>query len=286
VNPNGRTVSAIRRAAAALWIASVVALLPASAAVAQEPSISWVEGPTTVGLGDSAQMNLSQSLMFANASDTKKIMEAMQNPPGSEVGLIAPKGSLDDWFIVFEYYPIGFIKDEEKTSLDADAILQSIKNGTEVANKWRRDHGYQALNVIGWYEKPHYDAATHNLVWATIAESGGTQVVNYNTRLLGRQGYMSAVLVTDRPQIDAVKREVEQVIGGFSWKTGRSYAEFVPGDKVAEIGLTALIAGGAGAAAAKTGLLAKIWKFLLVGVAVAAGVVWKVVKSLGRRAEV
>jgi uncharacterized membrane-anchored protein len=46
----------------------------------------------------------------------------------------------------------------------------------------------------------------------------------------------------------------------FQFKSGHRYADFVSGDKVASYGLTALIAGGAGAAALKTGLLAKFWK--------------------------
>ena len=41
--------------------------------------------------------------------------------------------------------------------------------------------------------------------------------------------------------------------------------EKYPGDKIAEYGLTALVVGGAGAAAAKAGLLKGLWKFLLAG---------------------
>ena len=38
------------------------------------------------------------------------------------------------------------------------------------------------------------------------------------------------------------------------------------GDRVAEYGLTALVAGGVGAAAVKSGLLGKIWKALVFAV--------------------
>src|SRR5439155_16504089 len=113
-----RAVAAISRAAIALSIASMAALLSATATQAQGPKVSWIEGPTTVDLGDHAQVKLGESYMFANARDTRKLMEYMQNPPGNEIGLIAPKGSLDDWFMVFEYAPIGFVKDDEKANLD------------------------------------------------------------------------------------------------------------------------------------------------------------------------
>ena len=56
--------------------------------------------------------------------------------------------------------------------------------------------------------------------------------------------------------------------------TGESYAEYRKGDKVAEYGLTALIAGGTLAVAAKTGLLGKLIKPIIIGV-VALGAVLK-----------
>ena len=54
-------------------------------------------------------------------------------------------------------------------------------------------------------------------------------------------------------------------MNGFEFTSGNRYAEFMAGDKVAEYGLTALVAGGAGAALAKSGLLAKMWKAIVLG---------------------
>ncbi len=49
------------------------------------------------------------------------------------------------------------------------------------------------------------------------------------------------------------------------FNSGETYAEWKPGDKVAEYGLAGLIVGGAAAAAVKTGLFKGLWKILLVG---------------------
>ena len=67
---------------------------------------------------------------------------------------------------------------------------------------------------------------------------------------------------------------MDAVLGAFRYKLGNRYAEWRPGDKVAEYGLTALVAAGAGAAAVKLGLFAFLGKLLakagkLVVVAVA-----------------
>jgi uncharacterized membrane-anchored protein len=120
--------------------------------------------------------------------------------------------------------------------------------------------------VVGWQEKPYYDASTHNLSWAILAkDDGGDQVVNFNVRLLGRRGYVSATLVDDPTKIADARPQLDGILAAFSYKSGSKYAEFRSGDKVAEYGLMALVAGGAGAAAAKTGLLAAFGKLLVKG---------------------
>lgn len=76
---------------------------------------------------------------------------------------------------------------------------------------------------------------------------------------------MSVILVTDPEELAVAKPRVASLLGGFSYQQGSRYAEFIKGDKVAEYGLAALIAGGAGAAAAKFGLFAKLGKLLARG---------------------
>ena len=256
------------RGGAAVRVALLGTFLAAGAAAsADTPQIQWVRGPGTVDLGGEASLGLSERYVFANAGDTRKLMEVMGNTvTNTEVGLVAPKAKDEDWIVVFEYHPVGFVKDDEKDRIDKDAILEGIREGTEQANKLRKQKGIPALHVTGWYEEPHYDPRTHNLVWALLAkDDSGAEVVNYNMRVLGRQGYMSVTLVDEPAKLAASKPEVEKVLASFGYKQGKSYAEFVPGDKVAEYGLAALVAGGAGAAAVKLGLFGWLFKALAKG---------------------
>jgi len=76
------------------------------------------------------------------------------------------------------------------------------------------------------------------------------------------------------------------MITGFTYVPGHKYAEWRPGDKVAAYGLTALVAGGAGVALAKSGLLVKFWKLIVAGIAAAAAAVKRMwAKLTGRRNE-
>lgn len=253
-----------------LFVFSFVVFLAAGGR-SQENQIAWTQGPETVDLGsDLAQIELGENYLFAGPEDTIAIMEQMGNPPSNnELGLVVPRDENAGWHIIFEYMDVGHVKDDDKDKIDADAILESIRQGTEEANKIRAENGVPPINVVGWYEEPHYDETTHNLVWTILGESSGRQVANYNTRLLGREGYMSVVLVAAPETLDSCLPEVQSLLADFSYKSGNKYSEFREGDKIAKYGLTALIAGGAGAVAAKAGIfkvLAKFGKFIIIGV--------------------
>ena len=235
--------------------------------------IQWIEGPNTAELGGkTAKITFGEPYVFCGAQDAIAIMRSMGNlADETTVGFLAPKE--DDWFLLFEYNEEGYIKNADQEDLDAEAILENVRIGTEKANEYRKEQGYSPLNIVGWHTRPQYDSATNNLVWAIIAESEEqgqmSQVINYNMRLLGREGYMSVCLVADPAQLDLIKPDADELIRGFEFQKGKKYSEYVQGDKVAKYGLAALVAGGAGATAVKFGLLsflAKGWKIIVIGV--------------------
>lgn len=237
-----------------------------------EIKINWMSGPATADMDGIAKIVIPEKYWFANGDDTRKIMEHYGNPPShTEVGYLEHEN--ENWFIVFEFNDTGYIKDDEKNSLDADAILKSIRQGTEESNKWREKKGIPALTILGWKKKPSYNPETNNLEWAIINESSGSKNVNYNIRFLGRKGVMSVIIVADEEGLNTAVAAANKLLKTYTFTKGNKYSEFTKGDKIAEYGLAALITGGAGAAAIKSGLLQKFWKFIVAGlVAVGAGI--------------
>ncbi len=231
---------------------------------------SWTEGPALGALGDKAEIQLPEGFKLANANDTRKIMEAFGNiVSDKELGLVAPKSF--DWFIVFEFDDIGYVKDDEKNDLDAGKMLESLKQGTEYANQERAKMGIPPLNIVGWQLKPRYNDKSKLLEWSIKAESEGSEVLNHNTRILGRHGVMEVALVVGPEEIDATLPTFYSLLEGFSYKEGNKYAEYREGDKIAKYGLAALVVGGTAAAAAKLGLFAwiavmfkKLWKLIVI----------------------
>jgi uncharacterized membrane-anchored protein len=260
----------------ALFLLAVGLTPTADAQLESEIPEGWSPGPTTAALGSVALIDVPDGYVFADQDTTRTVMEQMGNQPtGREVGLVMPAAEENPWFVVFEYFPVGYVADDDKDEIDAQALLASLSEGTEQANEYRRERGIPAIHVTGWYEEPHYDDQSHNLVWALqAADEEGGDLVNHNVRLLGRSGYMSATLVTDPARMATDQATAEALLAGFSYSPGHKYAEFRKGDKLAGYGLAALVAGGAGVAAAKLGLFSKLgkllvglWKVILLGLA-------------------
>jgi uncharacterized membrane-anchored protein len=268
-----------------------ILLLMAPPLPAQEPpQIDWQDGPTEGELGDVATIKVPQGYRFTGKAGTQKFMDMTQNPTnGRELGIIVPVTEKDEdfWFVIFEFDDIGYVKDDEKDKLDADDLLESIRNGTEAANEIRKERGWPTMEVIGWQKSPYYDPRTNNLTWGIRGKSSDSQgeSINYSVRLLGRHGAMSVDLVMNPQQATAVVPQYETLISGFTYNPGKTYADFKSGDKMAAYGLAALVAGGAGAVALKTGILQKFWKVIVAAVVALLAGLKKIFQAIFRRGE-
>jgi uncharacterized membrane-anchored protein len=229
-------------------------------------NIDWIDGPCNADINGIAEIRVPGGYTFANAKDTKSLMELMENPiSGNEVGFIAP--ATLDWFCVFEFDDCGYVKDDEKNNLDADLILESLIEANQLANEERKKRGWQIITITGWKQSPYYNEETHNLEWAINGKSNEEYIINNNVRILGRKGVMTVTMVTnDLMKFDEQIVICRSVLEDFSFKSGYRYEQFLPGDKIAEYGLTGLIAGGAVAVAAKSGIFKWLWKLIVAAV--------------------
>src|SRR5262249_27461485 len=107
------------------------------------------------------------------------------------------------------------------------------------------------------------------------AAGNAEQGINYNTFLLGREGYVSMNLVTGLAAVEEHKPAAHELLGALDFNAGKAYGDFNSStDKVAEYGLAALVGG---IAAKKLGFFAVIAalfakSFKLVAVAAIAAI--------------
>ncbi len=243
-------------------------------------------------LGDQAQVAIPKGYRFTTGDGTRKMMQLFENlPTDRELGMLTTEG-LGPW-IIFEFDESGYVKDDEKDKLDADELLKTMQEGQLAANKHRREMGLDELILLGWAVPPRFNDMTKNLEWATRIRSlaGGSESINYNTRLLGRSGVMEVTLVCEPSEMQTLLPQYQQTISTFNYLQGNTYAEYRAGDKVAKYGLTALVAGGAAVAASKMGLFAKLSGLVaklgkgivVVIIALAVGIKAILGKFFGRR---
>lgn len=246
------------------FAAITLLVAPLLAQDAQPKKRAGLEGPAIAQLGGVAEIQVPVGHIFFDGNATRAMLEAAGEPVGGkEAGFLSPTNR--GWAVYFQYDDSGYVKDDDKDKLDADKLLASIKEGNDEGNKYRKKHGNPTLEIVGWDQKPAYDATTHNLTWAIRATSEGEQIVNYNTRLLGRKGVMEVVLVCDPADLPKHLPEFNALLAGYKYSTGETYAEYKPGDKIAKYGLGALVLGGAAVGAAKLGLFASLLVFLKKG---------------------
>ena len=270
-----------RRIAFAL-LATVSLLVPMAAvadddmdAASQAALAAQVPGPSRVALGTQASLALPEGFSYIPRTEAARLMDAMGNITGPDfLGLIV--GERIDGFVSIDFTPAGYVRDDDARDWDAGDLLQNLKDGTEVGNEERRRRGIPEFVVDRWVEPPRYDATSHRLVWSVRLRDKypvGQEApgVNYNTYLLGREGYIEMNLVTDLASVDSQKPVAAQLLDAVNFNQGKRYADFNEDtDTVAAYGLAALVGG---VAAKKAGLLAaigiflvKFWKLAIIGV--------------------
>lgn len=250
-------------------------------------------GPVTIRLRDQAELKLPQGFGFIPQKEATALMSAMGNGPGDDMlGLIVPLGEAR-WFVVANYDPSGYIKDDDAKHWDAEKLLQNLKDGTEAGNAARAKVGVPPLKVTRWIEPPAYTADSHRLIWSAEAQRKdgvtGDPTVNYNTYVLGREGFISMNLITSASGVDDDKAAARELLSAVNFNDGKRYGDFNSStDKVAAYGLAALVAG---VAAKKIGLLAllaatvvKFAKVIALAVAAAIAVLTRWLKGRGARA--
>jgi uncharacterized membrane-anchored protein len=189
--------------------------------------------------------------------------------------MLAPESL--EWQAYLSFADEGYVKDDEK--IDPDALLRSLQEATAAQNDERSKRGWSVLRIVGWATPPAYNSTTKRLEWATILESEHGRGANFFTKVLGRRGHASVQMVAGESILQDAEDSLNEVLVGFSFNSGDTYADFKPGDKVAEYGLAAMVLGGAAAVATKKGLWSVLagffaagWKFIAAaGVALVAG---------------
>ena len=231
--------------------------------------------------GGQATITLSDGFSYLDQADAEKLLtKVWGNPPGamgSVMGAIVPRdiGMLDEhsWAAVITYSNDGHVSDGDASAINYDDLLKQMQTAIEEGNAERTKQGYEAMTLVGWAQKPSYNAAEHKLYWAKHVRFGANEeMLNYAIRALGRTGVLEINVIADMKELPAINTQIPKLLSTISFTQSHRYTDFnESSDPIAAYGLAALVAGGV---AAKAGLLKWLlaaavasWKLIAVGVA-------------------
>ncbi|GGH27306.1 DUF2167 domain-containing protein [Paenibacillus segetis] len=185
----------------------------------------WVEGGHKIEFGNKlADITLPSKFLFLPTDELIRFQKENGNiPSGYEVGSVHPVNLEENWLVVFEYYPVGYVSDLDYLHINDESLLTDYIIGTTQSNK---DRGVnKEVEIIGWKDKPSYNPKRHELTYSLFfRDAFGKTQINYFVRLLSRNGYMSATLVTDVTRFDDDLQTMKETILPFiEWKEDEKY---------------------------------------------------------------
>lgn len=272
--------------------------LVSTAAVDEEPSAEkitearkWAEGVKfqtgeVLLKGAVAKAVVPPTFKYLNPKDSAEYLRLLGNPPAETLGILFPQSTRlledDSYFIVLQYEKDGHVKDDDAAKINYNDLLKDMKEQSVEVNKEREKEGFPSVEIAGWATSPRYDSSTHKLYWAKdlIFKGEESHTLNYNIRMLGREGVLIANAVGGMHDLPTIEKATPEILAMVDFTAGNRYEDFNEStDRVAEYGVAGLIAGAAGLkVAAKLGIFALIlkkaavfWKLILIGFAAFVG---------------
>lgn len=235
-------------------------------------ALEWL-GPGVYSLTDSdSKIELSKGtkILIGEQAKRARMLSGDAHTDYVEAVVESRKGK-NSTSTVMKFYPEGYISLNDWENLDASALLESITESTEEANNELKKQGLDPIHVVGWINPPTLDKQTNTVYWSLEAHDEGDEdnFVNAVAIRLARNGYEKFTLITSKSNfLGAGKDQLAPLLKAHSFDSGYRYEDYIPGDKIAEYGIAALVAASVGAKIAKwAGLLLILKKFgaLIVG---------------------
>jgi uncharacterized membrane-anchored protein len=278
------------QAAAAVVVAATAASAQPSAPSSQSARVAEAQdagkaafaaatrGPGDIALADQARLHLPPHEAWIPRGPALRLLRAWGNHPGADLlGLVAGGDDTHSWIATVTFTADGYVKDDDAKDIDAAKLLASMREGADAQNADRQAHGFPAIQIDDWMQRPRYDVLRKRLVWALplrdVGADPATATLNYNTRALGRNGYLSLNMLTDRAHFTVDQPQAEALLTDLEYLPGKRYQDFnASSDHVAEYGVAALIGA---VALKKLGIIALgtafVLKFAKLGVLAVVG---------------
>ncbi len=221
-----------------------------------------------------ATLKIPEGYKYLDTKQSKRVLENLWgNPPGTTIGMLFredenPVGVNLTYAIEIEYENDGYISDDDAKDINYEELLKDIQDDISKSNPERKKQGYPTMELVDWAAPPFYDETTKKLYWAKEMKFEGEEVntLNYNIRILGKEGYIILNAIGDMSVFEAFNKNKDEIIASVTFNKGNKYSDFnSKTDKIAAYGIGGLIAGKVLAKAGFFAVIIKFGKFILIG---------------------
>jgi len=157
----------------------------------------------------------------------------------------------------------GYVKIDDWKNVDTDAWIKELnENAKKIAIERKRKNIDYALN-FKWIKKPELDRKKNMVFYAyEVSWNDGSNSLESISLVLGKDGYATLVFTTvdmETP-FSQLTKTYKSKAETFKFNEGSTYSEYKTGDKIAAVGIGALLATTLGIKALNPGLLATLGK--------------------------
>lgn len=183
----------------------------------------------------SVRLTVPANHYFIDAPQSKFILENLWgNAQDEEVlGMIVrsdflPNETNNDYSFVISYSPTGYISSAERVEFDHNDLLHQIQEQLQASNKLRVEQGLNVLQAENWVMVPYFDNYKKALYWATELKVNGSEesLINYNLRLLGKDGVIKINAVGTMDQLGKIKQVLPYLLAQTEFLEGFRYNEY------------------------------------------------------------
>lgn len=237
-----------------------------------------VRGPGEVPLIDQGRLRVPADTAYVRQPEAGAWAAVSGYEPDKDlVGMVTPMVEGVNWVIFIDYHAGAYVSDEAARGWNTDDLLQGLRASTAAGNADRAKRDLPQLQVTGWLEKPHYDAAAHRLIWAAstseIGDGDQQDSGNIHGFVLGRDGYIEATMVAPADEIAGYLPQARAVLAGIAFDAGRRYEDHAGGEGRS---ITSLITPLSPAPPSPLAKLSRTWPFALAIICILALIVLRV----------
>ena len=168
--------------------------------------------------------------------------------------------------IFIQFIDSGYVKMDDWKNVDTKAMIKEMNDDAKTWVEHSKEKNIAYATNLSWVMKPQLDNQKNMVYYAYKVEwSNDAVTLESKSLVLGRSGYAEITFVTpykENISLKTVSKSNKDKASTFKFESEKVYSEYKTGDKIAAVGIGALLATTLGVKALSPGLLATLGKLL------------------------